>query len=126
MVKIYDLLKEEKEKVEKLNNLREEIVEEKRIRDLDEANCGVDTDFTAKKLTNDAQRKAYVKKQMSMMPNTYASKKAEFESLDQEIKWIRETIKVMQQFGVEEIDFEDNKDKESGSRLVEQADSSNE
>lgn len=132
MTTIYDLLKDEKNKVKKLNNLRDELVEEKRLRDLDEADCWVSTDFKAKGLTNEKQRNAYVKKHMSTMPNTYASKKATFESLEQEIKWIRETISVMQKFGVEEIDFtekdknEENKDKESSSEFIGQPDSTTE
>lgn len=112
MVHIFDLLKEEKEKTEELNTLRTNLVESKRLRDLDEANCWVNTDFKAKKLTNDKQRNAYVKKQMSTMPNTYAQSKAEFESLEQEIKWIREVISVMQRFGVDEIDFTDKEEEE--------------
>lgn len=123
MTTIYDLLKDEKNKVKKLNNLRDELVEEKRLRDLDEADCWVNTDFKAKGLTNDKQRNAYVKKHMSTMPNTYSLKKAAFESLEQEIKWIRETISVMQKFGVEEIDFtEKDKDKESSSEFIGQPD----
>ena len=123
MTTIYDLLKEEKNKVKKLNKLRYELIEEKRLRDLDEADCWVSTDFKAKGLTNDKQRNAYVKKHMSTMPNTYSSKKATFESLEQEIKWIRETIGVMQKFGVEEIDFtEKDKDKESSSEFIGQPD----
>ena len=123
MTTIYDLLKDEKNKVKRLNNLRDELVEEKRLRDLDEADCWVNTDFKAKGLTNDKQRKKKKKKHMSTMPNTYSLKKAAFESLEQEIKWIRGTISVMQKFGVEEIDFaEKDKDKESSSEFIGQPD----
>lgn len=123
MVSIYELLKQEKEKTKKLNELRENLVEEKRLRDLDEANLWVNTDFKAQGATNDKQRTAYVQKQMSMFPNTYASKKAEFDSLGQEIKLIRETISVMQTFGVDHIEFEKkDQDKESGSTVSEQPD----
>lgn len=114
MVSIYDLLKEEKKKVSKLNELREHLVEEKRLRELDEDNIWVSTEFKKLGYTNDKLRAAYVRKQMNMMPNIYISIKNEFDSLKQEIDFIKETIDVMKSFGVDNIDLEE-KDHEEGS-----------
>ena len=58
MTTIFDLLKEQKSKVEKLNKLRLEIVEEKRMRELDEANLYFQIDFKSIGATTDKLRNA--------------------------------------------------------------------
>lgn len=103
MVTIWNLLEQEKEKIKEMNELRLKIVEEKRMRDLDEANAWVTTDFKSKGATTDKLRGAVVKQIMNEFPNVYAQNKAKFEKLEAEVKLIREYIKVMTTFEVEEI-----------------------
>lgn len=112
---IFQLLKQEEEMVKKANEMRIKLVEEKRLRTLDEANAWVMTDFKAVGATSDKLRAAVVKQKMNTMPNVYAQKKAKFENLEQEIKLIRETINVMREFGVEEIEFEENQNEDTSS-----------
>lgn len=106
MVTIFELLREQKAKIERLNSLREEVAKEKRLRDLDESKIWVSTDFKAEGMTNDKMRAAYVKKKMSMFPNEYAKKKNEFDSLSEEIRFISDVISCMKTFEVKEVDLE--------------------
>lgn len=122
MVSIFDLLKEEKEKMEKMNKLRTELVEKERLRKLDEANAWANIDFKSIGATTDKLRAAAVSRHMNQYPNVYGQKKAEFDNLAQEIKFIRETIGIMKEFGVENIEFseekEEDKDKGDGSQTT--------
>lgn len=103
MTSIYDLLKDENNKILEANSLRTELVEEKRMRNLDEANVWTTTDFKEKGATNDKMRTAIVQQEMNKFPNTYSQKKAKLENLENEIKGIRDMINVMKTFGVDEI-----------------------
>ncbi|MBR6515601.1 MAG: hypothetical protein IKT40_01960 [Bacilli bacterium] len=104
MTTIYDLLKELKDKTEQLNKLRIELVEEKRLRDLDEASLWFSIDFKAIGATSEKIKSAAVKQRLNEFPNTYAQKKSKFENLEADIKLIRKTIDVMREFGVDVID----------------------
>lgn len=104
MTTIYDLLKELKDKTEQLNKLRTELVEEKRLRDLDEASLWFSIDFKAIGATSEKIKSAAVKQRLNEFPNTYAQKKSKFENLEADIKLIRKTIDVMREFGVDVID----------------------
>lgn len=118
MTTIFDLLKEQKDKVEKLNKLRLEVVEEKRMRELDEANLYFQIDFKDIGATTDKLRNAAVKQRLNEFPNIYAQKKAEFENINEEIKFLKSVIEVMKEFGVDTIDLEkikENQDKKSSS-----------
>lgn len=114
MPTIYDLLKEEKEKVKKANELRVALVEEKRLRDLDESSLWFSIDFKSIGATSEKIKSAAVKQRLNEFPNTYGSKKAELDGLESDIKFIRETISVMKEFGVDIIDFS-GKDKNKGA-----------
>lgn len=113
MVSIFDLLKEEKEKTEELNKLRIELVEKERLRKLDEANAWANIDFKNIGATTDKLRNAAVSRHMNQFPNIFAQKKAEFDNLNQEIKWIRETIGIMREFGVDSIEFSEDTDEKT-------------
>ena len=108
MTTIYDLLKELKDKTEQLNKLRIELVEEKRLRDLDEASLWFSIDFKAIGATSEKIKSAAVKQRLNEFPNTYAQKKSKFENLEADIKLIRKTIDVMREFGVDVIDPNDD------------------
>ncbi len=114
MTSVYDLLREEKDKIKEINKLRLELVEEERLRDLDEANAW-NMDFKSIGATSDKLRLAAVKRKMNSFPNVAAQKKAELINLEFELKFIRQAIEVMMKFGDENIDFEEDKDKESSS-----------
>lgn len=114
MVNIYDLLKQEKELVEKSQKLRTELVEEYRLRKLDEGNAW-NMDFKAIGATTDKLRAAAVQRVMNQHPNIYAQKKAKFDNIEKEIKFIREAISVMKQFEVEEIDLGGEQDTDEGT-----------
>lgn len=115
MTTIYDYLKQEKELVHQINSLRIELVELHRMRNLDESNAWLTTDFKALRATNDKMRGAAVKQIMNEFPNTYAQKKAEFENLETKLKYVRNVIQTMRDFGDDEIvdDFGHDKDKRS-------------
>ena len=123
MVSIYDLLKEEKKKVEEVNKMKISVVELKRLRDLDEADIWLSTDFKALGATNDKLRSAVVTKTMSQFPNTYEQKKAKISVIENEIKYIREVIGVMKEFGVDEIDLEEAKEEAKDNKTEESSDS---
>ena len=112
MTTIFNYIEELEKKIQKANSLRTELVEEKRLRDLDEANAWMTTDFKSLGATTDKLRKAAVQQKMNTMPNVYASKKAEFENLILEIDLLKKTVDVMSKFGVDKIDSEDNKKEE--------------
>ena len=116
MVSIYELLAEEEEKVKELNSLRTELVEEYRLRELDEANAWK-MDFKSIGATTDKLRSKAVQRKMNQFPNIYAQKKAQFDNIETELKSIRNKIKVMLAFEVQEIEFSkdsEDTDKESG------------
>ena len=112
---IFQLLKQEEEMISQANEMRIKLVEEKRLRELDEANAWVMTDFKSLGATSDKLRSAVVKQKMNTMPNVYAQKKAKFENLEQEIRLIRDIINVMREFGVEEIEFKEDQDENASS-----------
>lgn len=116
MTTIYDLLKELKDKTEQLNKLRTELVEEKRLRDLDEASLWFSIDFKAIGATSEKIKSAAVKQRLNEFPNTYAQKKSKFENLETNIKLIRKTIDVMREFGVDVIDFEKDENKGASTK----------
>ena len=112
MVSIYDLLREEKEKIEEIKKLRIDLVEEERLRNLDEANAW-NMDFKSIGATTDKLRTAAVKRKLNAFPNTYAQKKAEYLNLELDLKFLRQAIEVMAELGEENIELEKDKDKES-------------
>ena len=113
MVSIYDLLKDEKDKVAELSKLRLEAIDEKQKQENNEAHLWMNTPFKEKGLTNEKTRKAYVIQQMGLLyPSFYETKKASIANLEDEIKWIRETIDTMKHLGVTEIDFEKKEEAE--------------
>ena len=116
MVNIFELLTEEKEKVKELNKLKVGLVEQKRLRELDEADIWLTTDFKALGATNDKMRTAIVTKRLNEFPNTYEQKRAKISTIEAEIRLIREIIGVMREFGVDEIDLEEKEeDKDEGT-----------
>lgn len=115
MTTIYDLLKELKSKTKELNKLRTELVEEKRLRELDEASLWFSIDFKAIGATSEKVKNAAVKQRLNEFPNTYAQKKSKFENLDAEIRLIKKTIDVMREFGVDSIES-DKGQNEGGMR----------
>lgn len=114
MVNIFELLTEEKEKIEEIGKLKISLVEQKRLRELDEADIWLTTDFKGLGATNDKMRTAIVTKRLNEFPNTYEQKRAKISVLESEVKLIRDIIMVMKEFGVDEIDLEKDKDEESG------------
>ena len=116
MVTMYHLVNETKNKIEELKKLRVEVTQEKELRERDEADLWMNTDFKAKKLTSDKLRAQYVKQQLSMYPNRYLEKKDQLNSLETEINFNMKLMDIMKPFGV--LNFEELKpsgDKESGS-----------
>lgn len=105
MVSIFELIKDEKEKIEKINKLRSEVVEEKMLLEKNKASLYFSIDFKAKGATTDKLRDAAVKQALSGIPNQYEEKKVELDSLMEELKFLRQTIEVMKNFNVEEIDL---------------------
>lgn len=105
MVSIFELIKDQKEKVKKINELRLEIVEEKRIMEINKSNLYFSIDFKSKGATTEKLRDAAVKQALYKIPNKYEEKKAEYDSLIEEVKCIRQTIEVMRKFNVEEVDL---------------------
>lgn len=118
MTTIYDLLKELKSKTKELNKLRTELVEEKRLRELDEANLWFSIDFKAIGATSEKIKSAAVKQRLNEFPNTYAQKKSKFENLDAEIKLIKKTIDVMREFGVDVIESDKDQNEGAGTKLA--------
>lgn len=118
MVNIFELLTQEKEKIEESNKLKTSLVEQKRLRDLDEADIWLKTDFKSLGATNDKMRTAIVTQRMNEFPNTYEQKKTKISTLEAEIKLIRDIIDVMKKFGVDEIDLE-NQNKTTGNTIPE-------
>lgn len=111
METIFDLLRKEKKIIDKMNSLRKNIVKEKKDRDANESELWIHTDFKAKGLTNEKTRAAYVTNQMGLLyPSFYETHKASLANLESELKWIRQLIDVMKEFGIQEIDLE-GKDK---------------
>ena len=122
MVSIFDLLREEKEKTERMNELRTELVEQERLRKLDEANAWANIDFKSIGATTDKLRGAAVSRHMNQFPNVFGQKKAEFDNLGQEIKLIRETIGVMRDFGVDSIEFSEDTDEGTSDQVPDGSD----
>lgn len=106
MPSIFDLIKKCENKMSELNELKTEIIEEKRMRQLDEANIWLSTDFKSMGATNDKMRNAVVQQKMNQFPNTYAQKKIHLEKLEDDIKLICKTIDVMKTFKVEDVDLD--------------------
>lgn len=113
MVSVYDLIREEKEIIKKIQKITIELVEEERLRNLDEANAW-NMDFKSIGATTDKLRTAAVKRQMNAFPNVVEQKKAELSNLYLDLKFVRQTIDVMIDFGEENIDLEKDKDKGPG------------
>lgn len=111
MATIFDLLKEEEKKIKKANKIRVGLAELKRLRELDEADIWLSTDFKALGATNDKLRSAIVTQKLNQFPNTYEQKKAKLIALENEVKYIRDVIDAMKEFGVDEIELEE-KDKD--------------
>lgn len=108
MVTIFELLKQEEDKVKEISELRLKVVEEERLRELDEGNAWT-MDFKAIGATSDKMRSAAVKRTMNHFPNIAAQKKAELLNKELELKSIRNKISVMKEFGIKEFDFSDEK-----------------
>lgn len=115
MTTIYEILNLEEEKVKELNELRVELVEEKRLRDLDEAKLYFTLDFKALGATTDKLRNAAVKQKLNDFPSSYSQKKARFENIEEELKNLRNVIRVMLEFGEETIEFKRDKIETGGS-----------
>ena len=75
MVSIFELIKDEKEKIDKINKLRSEVVEEKMLLERNKASLYFSIDFKAKGATTDKLRDAAVKQALSGIPNQYEEKK---------------------------------------------------
>ena len=89
---------------------------EKEKDELNEADVWLNTPFKEKGLTNDSMRKAYVKKTLiSHYPSFYLYKQAKEQKLSEELEWLTQTIEVLRDLGVTEIEFsEDKEDKNEG------------
>ena len=116
MVSIFELIERKKNVIEDLYKVRGEMIIEKERDELNEAEIWLDTPFKEKGLTNDSMRKAYVKKTLiSHYPSFYLNKKAKEQKLSDELEWITQTIKVLMDLGVTDIEFDkDKKDKDEG------------
>lgn len=119
MVSIFELLKEEKEKIEEVSKLKIGLIEQKRLRDLDEADVWLTTDFKGLGATNDKMRTAIVTKKLNEFPNTYEQKRVKISNIEAEIRLIREMIGIMKEFGVDNIDLEEDKDEGTGDIVTE-------
>lgn len=112
MITIFELLTQEENLVKEISELRLEVVEKERLRELDEGNAWT-MDFKAIGATSDKMRAAAVKRKMNQFPNTAAQKKAELFNKELELKSIRNKISVMKEFKIESFDFEEeDKDEE--------------
>lgn len=108
MVSIFELLLQERDKIEELKKLREDAIKEKLKEEQNEAELWLSTPFKEKGLTNDDMRRSYIKQQMILLyPSFYKSKQAQIATLKEEIAWIRETIRVLE--SNEMVDFDVDK-----------------
>ena len=98
------------------NDLRIKVVDQERLRKLDEANAWATIDFKNIGATSDKLRSAAVSREMNKFPNVAAQNKAKLIGIESEIKLIRETLGLMKEFGVETIEFTENKDEESSDK----------
>ena len=116
MVSIFELIEKKKNVIEDLYKVRGEMLLEKEKDELNEADVWLNTPFKEKGLTNDSMRKAYVKKTLiSHYPSFYLHKKAKAQKLSEELEWLTQTIKVLMDLGVTEIEFDkDKEDKNEG------------
>lgn len=111
MVSIFELIDRKQRVIEDLYKVRCDMILEKEKDDLNESDLWLNTPFKEKKLTNDTMRKAYVKQTLiSQYPSFYLQKKAKAQKLSEELEWLTQTIKVLLELGVTDIEFD--KDKE--------------
>lgn len=108
MVTIFELLKQEEDKVKEISELKLKVVEEERLRELDEG-IAWKMDFKSIGATSEKLRAAAVKRKLNQFPNIAAQKKAELSNKELELKSIRNKISVMKEFGIKEFDFSDEK-----------------
>lgn len=116
MVSIFELIEKKKNVIQDLYKVRGEMLLEKEKDELNEADVWLNTPFKEKGLTNDSMRKAYVKKTLiSHYPSFYLHKQAKEQKLSEELEWLTQTIEVLMDLGVTEIEFsEDKEDKNEG------------
>ena len=116
MVSIFELIEKKKNVIQDLYKVRGDMILEKEKDELNEADVWLNTSFKEKGLTNDSMRKAYVKKTLiSHYPSFYLHKKAKEQKLSEELEWLTQTIEVLMDLGVTEIEFsEDKEDKNEG------------
>lgn len=116
MVSIFELIEKKKNVIQDLYKVRGEMLLEKEKDELNEADVWLHTPFKEKGLTNDSMRKAYVKKTLiSHYPSFYLYKQAKEQKLSEELEWLTQTIEVLRDLGVTEIEFsEDKEDKNEG------------
>lgn len=114
MVSIFELLQQEKDKVKELNELRTDLVEAERLRELDEGNAWK-MDFKSIGATSDKLRAAAVKRKLNQFPNTFAQKKAEFANIEEELRALRHLIRTMNTFEIKEIELDDKKDQDKNT-----------
>lgn len=117
IVKLKALLKEAEKLTDEIGNLRIQVVEEKAKDELHEADLWINTPFKEKGLTNDKMRNAYVTQQMSLLyPSFYLTKKAKLTYLEERLKWVYTMIHTMRENGIDEIEFESDKDENEESK----------
>lgn len=107
MISIFDLIKQEDEKIKKANKLRIKIAKEDLEDKVNEANLWATLDFKAKGATTDKMReKCVIREKQILYPSFVLDHKAQLKNLEKEISHIRLVIDVMREFKIEEIEDE--------------------
>lgn len=104
---VKELIEEQALLNDAIYQIKKEIITETVKKDNYEADIWIKTDFKGKGLTNDAQRKAYVKKQMGLYISKVGNLKNDLNLAENELSLCKTKIKAAMELG---IDFDGQED----------------
>ena len=105
-MKVKETLLQEEVLIDLIHQIKNQIADEELKEKEFECNLWVNTDFSALKLSNADQRKAFVKKEMANYINKTAKLKNDLLRAENELKLTRTKNKLILEFGLDVLDDE--------------------